>query len=292
MSTSSTPYSHFSCPLTKLLVKSRSQWWCCKSRCWLSFSHNQIAGMPGAVRSSDIFSAKQWINSHPPKLKNILWMVPKMCKNPLLLKHGCWWFLGRVFNIRGMGFKLSKGVWHLEPMRMSCCKPSRKPNHLTIENKMQHGTSTVTPKWYEIPLIAVKQHQPLFPYGGIWMVSWYTFIPSISNAAGKSNNDPSIACFCGIPWYQWYQVYICIYMYIYISVYIYVCICICICMCMCICICICISICIMYYVYVYVYVYVYRVLYVDKQQFWSQLNNTWFWLHLGVCIRNRTKGTT
>jgi hypothetical protein len=42
-----------------------------------------------------------------------------------------------------------------------------KTNHLTIENKMQHSTSTVTPKWYEIPLIAVKQHQPLFPYGGI-----------------------------------------------------------------------------------------------------------------------------
>jgi hypothetical protein len=84
------------------------------------------------------------------------------------------------------------------------------------------------------------------------MVSWYTYIPSISNAAGKSSNDPSTACFSG----SLISMMSCVY------------------------------------IYVYVYVYVYRVLYVDKQKNWSQLDNTWFWLHLGVCIRNRTKGTT
>jgi hypothetical protein len=100
------------------------------------------------------------------------------------------------------------------------------------------------------------------------MVSWYTYIPSISNAAGKSSNDPSTACFSGSLISMMSCVYIYVYVYVYVYVYIYV------------------------YIYVYVYVYVYRVLYVDKQKNWSQLDNTWFWLHLGVCIRNRTKGTT
>ena len=148
-------------------------------------------------------------------------------------------------------------------MRMSCCKPSRKPNHLTIENKMQHGTSTVTPKWYEIPLIAVKQHQPLFPMGAFeWYPGIRSFRPFQMQPANRTttlqphvfveypdiNDIRYIYMYIYICIYIYISVYIYMYMYMYVYVYMY-----------------------MYmYMYMYkyyVYVYVYRVLYVDKQQF-------------------------
>ena len=226
--------SHFSCRVSKLLVKSRSQWWCCKSRCWLSFSHNQIAGMPGAVRSSDNFQQNN--GSIPIRLnwKTSSEWSQRCVKIPYqsMVVDGFWGGCS-ILWAWDSNFHKVFGIWNLWECLVA--SRSRKHNHLTIENKMQHSTSTVTPKWYEIPLIAVKQHQPLFPYGGIWMVSWYTYIPSISNAAGKIEQRPFNRMFF---WILDINDVMCIYIYIYVYVYVYI------------------------YIYVYVYVYVYVYIYI------------------------------
>ena len=132
---------HCRCPRSwYILVKSRSQWWCCKSRCWLSCSRNQSAGMPGLQYA---WFAWRLVRSS---------LVPKMCKHDPT-KPYFWCFQGGVLHLRGMVFKGSKCI-KMSVASGSCenvvCRAKIPPHHRTIDKKMQ-DKSRVSPKWYEIP---------------------------------------------------------------------------------------------------------------------------------------------